>query len=92
MEDIIPYSLLSKGIDRLFLMVEDESFGDIYNSSLPILPQIEAFAAKHSIELDKRGWKVEVAKAAKQALKNKKKDAIDKEFVDKWVKLFEKFE
>ena len=91
-EDIIPYSLLSKGIDRLFLMVEDESFGDIYNSSLPILPQIEAFAAKHSIELDKRGWKVEVAKAAKQALKNKKKDAIDKEFVDKWVKLFEKFE
>ena len=91
-EDIIPYSLLSKGIDRLFLMVEDESFGDIYNSSLPILPQIEAFAAKHSIKLDKRGWKVEVAKAAKQALKNKKKDAIDKEFVDKWVKLFEKFE
>lgn len=91
-EDIIPYSLLSRGIDRLFLMVEDESFGDIYNSSLPILPQIEAFAAKHSIELDKRGWKVEVAKAAKQALKNKKKDAIDKEFVDKWVKLFEKFE
>ena len=72
-------------------MVEDETFGDIYNSALPILPQIEAFASKHSIELDKRGWKVEVAKAAKQAIKNKKKDDINKDFIDKWVKLFEQF-
>lgn len=91
-EDIIPYSLLSRGIDRLFLMVEDETFGDIYDSALPILPQIEAFASKHSIELDKHGWKVEIAKSAKQVLKNKKKENIDDNDITKWIKLFEKFE
>lgn len=91
-EDVIPYSLLSRGIERLFLMVEDETFGDIYNSALPILPQIESFAAKHSIELDKHGWKVELAKSVKQVLKNKKKENIDDDVITKWTKLFNKFE
>ena len=91
-EDIIPYSLLSRGIDRLFHTIEDEVFADTYDSAYPILPQIEAFAAKHSIELDKHGWKVELAKSAKQALKNKKKENIDDNVITKWTKMFEKFE
>ena len=90
-EDIIPYTLLSRGVDRLFLTVEDETFEDIYDSSLPILPQIEGFAKKHSTELQK-GWKVELAKSAKQLLKNKKNGDIDEETKTKWVNLFEKFE
>ena len=90
-EDIIPYALLSRGIDRLFLTVEDETFQDIYDSTLPVLPQIEGFAKKHSIEL-KQGWKVELAKSAKQLLKNKKEADIDEETKTKWVNLFKKFE
>ena len=90
-EDIIPYALLSRGIERLFLTVEDETFEDIYDSSLPILPQIEGFAKKYSIEL-KKGWKVELAKSAKQLLKNKKNGDIDEETKTKWVNLFNQFE
>lgn len=91
-EDIIPYSLMSRGVNRLFLTVEDEMFEDVYDSALPILPQIEAFAAKHSIELNKRGWKVEIAKSVKQALKNKKKENIDDDVITKWTNLFKKIE
>lgn len=90
-EDIIPYSLLSRGIDRLFLTVEDETFEDAYDSTRPVLPQIEAFAKKHSIE-PKQGWKVELAKSVKQLLKNKKTTDIDEETKTKWVNLFKKFE
>ncbi len=90
-EDLIPYSLLSGGVDRLFLTIEDETFGDAYNPSLPILPQIENFANKYDIEL-KQGWKVELAKSAKQLLKNKKKADIDEEIQTKWVRLFEKIQ
>ena len=89
-EDIVPYSLLSRGIDRMFLQVEDEAFSDVYDSSLPILPQIETFASRHSIELDKQGWKVELAKATKQALKNKSKGNVDDKYIKMWVQLFEK--
>lgn len=90
-EDLIPYALLSRGIDRLFMTVEDETFEDVYNATNPILSQIESFAQKHSIEL-KKGWKVELAKLAKQALKNKKVSDIPDEVIIKWVALFEKFE
>lgn len=90
-EDILPYSLLSRGINRLFISVEDESFEDIYKDTSPILPQIEAFAKKYSVEL-KLGWKVELAKFAKQMLKNKKKDDIDDTVVNMWVELFKKLE
>ena len=90
-EDMIPYALLSRGIDRMFLTVEDEMFADIYDSKFPILPQIEDFAKRYSIELA-QGWKVELAKSAKQLLKNKKKDDISEDVRNKWVNLFKKFE
>lgn len=90
-EDIIPYELLSRGIDRMFLAVEDETFDAFYDSTLPVLPQVERFAKKYSIEL-KQGWKVELAKFSKQLLKNKKKDDIDESIRSKWVNLFKKIE
>ena len=89
LEDIIPYKLLLNGINRLFLEVYDESFEDIYNESSPILPQIENFAKKNSIEL-KSGWKVELAKSVKQQMKNKTTKNIDN--IETWKELFEKFE
>lgn len=90
-EDIIPFELLSRGITRMFISVEDVSFEDEYDSAKPILPQIEEFAKKYSIELGD-GWKVELSKAFKQAIKNKKIDDVLNTYIEKWVKLFETFE
>ncbi|MBR3768809.1 MAG: AAA family ATPase [Clostridia bacterium] len=88
-EDIIPVELLSKGITRLFNSVEDDDFDNVYDKNKPILPQIEAFRDKYDVKFN-QGWKVELAKSAKQILKNKKKSDIN-DTVDMWVKLFNEF-
>lgn len=88
-EDIIPVELLSKGITRLFNFVEDDDFDNVYDKNKPILPQIEAFRDKYDVEFN-QGWKVELAKSAKQILKNKKKSDIN-DTVDMWAELFNKF-
>ncbi|MBE5947718.1 MAG: OLD family endonuclease [Lachnospiraceae bacterium] len=90
-EDIVPFSLLNRGITRMFVSVEEAAFEDEYDVARPILPQIEEFAKKYSVELGE-GWKVELSKAFKQALKNKKHADIPNEYFTKWVKLFEIFE
>jgi len=90
-EDIIPINLLMKGINRMFLTVEDADFEDEYNISLPIIPQIENFKNKYTVKL-KKGWKVELAKSVKSILKNKNGTEIDEATKNKWVFLFEKFE
>lgn len=86
-EDLIPYSLLEKGINKLFRDVEDEEFSDIYERGKPILPQLQEFASKNEIGLP-NGWKVELAKSAKsQILKVK-----EAEILGSWKKLFDKFD
>lgn len=87
-EDLFPYGLQEKGIDRLFRNC-DEEFEDQYLNKQPIVPQIEEFAKKSNVELEK-GWKVELAKAVKQRLKNKTADKIEEEYVCKWEQIFEK--
>lgn len=87
-EDLFPYQLQEKGIDRLFRNY-DEEFEDQYSKRQPIVPQIEEFAKKSNAELEK-GWKVELAKAVKQRLKNKTTDMIEEEYVCKWEHIFEK--
>lgn len=89
-EDILPISLLLKGINRIFSQVENFSFEDEYDASLPIVPQIEKFAEDNDVKL-KSGWKVELAKASKQALLFGKKTTIKQEVQDLWVKLFKDF-
>lgn len=89
-EDIIPLSLLSKGIGRLFNKVEDNNFEDEYDASLPLIPQIEKFATDNDVVLSS-GWKVELAKAGKQALLFSKKLSITQEVQDIWVKIFKDF-
>lgn len=86
-EDIIPFSLLEKGIDHIFNLVEDV-FSDIYDDNKPIVGQIENFAANNGVKLDK-GWKVELAKYAKKAMERAKEDKIESSYIDRWVKLFE---
>lgn len=87
-EDIIPYSLLKKYILRLFNTIEDEDFE--YDESLPIIPQIESFANNQHITLDK-GWKVDMAKSAKNVLRNKFQGNIDDKYINIWKTLFDKF-
>lgn len=69
-EDLLPFALLERGINRLFMSVEDFYFADVYDNQKPIIPQIESFATQHNINLPK-GWKVDISKTAKQALRTK---------------------
>lgn len=87
-EDLLPFALLERGINRLFMSVEDFYFADVYDNQKPIIPQIESFATQHNINLPK-GWKVDISKTAKQALRTKNISIIDKTYVDIWQKLFE---
>lgn len=87
-EDIIPFAIMEKYIDRLFRNVEDMEFKDEYDKSIAILPQIEKFASKHAVELV-IGWKVELARTVKRQLE--KNVEVEKDYVDKWSKLFNSF-
>ena len=77
-------------VNRLFRDVEDEDFEDAFVEGQAIVPQIEAFAAKHKIILPK-GWKVDVAKGVKQQLQKAKAGAVPDEYLEKWETLFNKF-
>lgn len=88
-EDLLPPTLMFRQIDRLFRDVDD-NFEDAHVEGKAIVPQVEEFASKHNIELNK-GWKVEVAKGVKQQLLKAKADTIPEFYVSKWEALFNKF-
>jgi predicted ATPase len=88
-EDLIPHNLLNRHLDRLFHDVENENFEDSCDKTKPIVPQIEEFAKRNNIELE-RGWKVFLAKYVKQQLQRKEATVPD-EYVEKWEKLFNQF-
>jgi len=85
-EDIIPYNLMSKEVERLLRNDDDVEFEDSYSNGAPILPQIEKFATDNSIVLPS-GWKVELARKVKVQLV-KPKVKIDDKYVQMWTKLF----
>ena len=89
-EDLIPFSLIKKGVGRLFNSLDEVDFEDTYNEKIPVVTQIETFAAANGIELEK-GWKVGISMAAKAQLKSKKVDAIPQGYIDKWTTLFRAF-
>ena len=89
-EDLLPPNLMIRQVNRLFRDVEDEDFEDFFVEGQAIVPQIEAFAAKHKITLPK-GWKVDVAKGVKQQLQKAKASAVPSEYSEKWETLFNKF-
>lgn len=66
-EDIVPIDLMRRQLDRLFRDVEDEDVFDSLLEGQPVIPQIEEFARKHRIELNK-GWKVDLSRNVKQQL------------------------
>lgn len=90
-EDLIPFDLLKKGINRLFNNVEDIEFEDEYENKKPLVPQIEDFAKKYNVSLEK-GWKVELAKHFKKSINKMNKDSLKEEEFNIWKSIFEKFE
>lgn len=84
-EDIIPFSCISKAIDRLFRNVDDFEFDEVYDSKKSLLSQIEEYARMNRVQLPK-GYKVEIAKFAKQKIINMSEK--EKE-VDIWITIFE---
>ena len=83
-EDLIPYSCLEKGFDRLLRDIEDDEFNP--NEDTPILPQFEKYANEHHIPLP-NGYKVGVAKLAKTKILSLHKE---EKKVKCWEKLFKK--
>lgn len=89
-EDLIPAPFLADIVDRWQRMSDPEDeFAPIVEVGKPIVPQIEAWAAKHGITLEK-GWKVEIAKRFKQLALTRGIEAFDAATQAKWVALFEK--
>lgn len=64
-EDLIPYSCLERGFDRLLRDVDDDEFHPIDN--MPIIPQFEKFASENEIVLE-TGYKVQLARNAKSKI------------------------
>lgn len=88
-EDIIPFDLQKRSIDKLFNKVEDVYFEDDYQAEISLVCQVERYAQNHGLEL-LNGWKVDVAKDVKKQISRRKKADIDSGYIDKWKKLFTK--
>lgn len=88
-EDLIPYEFISKAVERLLGVQEDDDEFEP-ESDKPILPQIEAYAQERGIVLH-NGWKVELSKSFKKVLSfsGRKKKAIPDVYLNMWERLFE---
>ncbi len=92
-EDIFPIEKFSNVVCKFLPRPEevDEEFDDVVNNDFPICNQIEEYAKKYDINLDK-GWKVRLASAIKKEILKGKGKIIsenDSEF-NKVVELFNK--
>lgn len=88
-EDLIPYVMIQSEIRKLFRDVEVEDFDEDVNPSIPLVPQIQAFATKHKVNLP-TGWKVDTARAAKQRLLRQRDRVLSPEYISFWTALFER--
>jgi predicted ATPase len=91
-EDLLPLSLLEVGINKLFRTVDDEVFGDVYDSTKPIVNQIEQFAAKHNVTLPQGAWKVELARQTKIRVLQRSRWTPTEQTLAAWTALFNKLQ
>lgn len=68
-EDLFPKGKFAKIVARFLPRPEeaDEDFDDVVEGNVPICNQIEAFAKRHNITLEK-GWKVRLAASVKREI------------------------
>jgi predicted ATP-dependent endonuclease of OLD family len=90
-EDLIPAELIARELDR-WLRSPDVPFADEMRSGTPIVPQIEAWATRHRVELPKPGWKVELAKRVKQRMLAEGPEALSSDVRARWEQLFVAFQ
>jgi len=90
-EDLMPQSVLTAELDR-WQRTPTTPFADVATANKPIVPQIEAWAAKHGVVLQKPGWKVELAKRVKERLLSKKSADVDTNMLDLWQRVFVAFD
>lgn len=88
-EDLVPPALLADAVSRI-VRGENDDFREVLKPGCPIVPQIEAYAAQSNVTLA-LGWKVDLARHAKQRLL-KDIENIDDKTLDVWAKLFSRFE
>lgn len=85
-EDIIPFKCLRKAIDKLFSTIDDFDFEEYYDPNTSLINQIESNAEKNHITLY-QGYKVDLAKAAKDKILKLEKDH---KYITIWTDLFKK--
>ncbi len=86
-EDLMPVQQLIDIVDRKYR--SDNYFNDSYVKDEPIVDQIELWAGKNKIELEK-GWKVELAKSVIKQF-DRVMGGVSEELEAKWVTLYEAF-
>ncbi|BDI29186.1 hypothetical protein CCAX7_12370 [Capsulimonas corticalis] len=90
-EDLFSIDLIAPIVDRLLRGHQDEDFSASAKKGEPIIPQIEAYAKQHNIQLP-LGWKVDLAKRVKlRILADKNPYEADTQTLLRWKLLFEKF-
>lgn len=91
-EDLFPKDKFAKVVARFLPRPEevDEEFDDVFVTDKPICNQIEEFAKKHNIILEK-GWKVKLATLVKREIL-KGTDKVISESSDEFKKILELFE
>lgn len=85
-EDLIEPESLIKIIDKKYRA--DNDFEDFYTKDKPIVDQIEAWAKKENLTLEK-GWKVEIARDLQNKF-DKAFDSVAEKYVHIWISLFDK--
>ncbi len=83
-EDIIPFKCLRKAIDKLFNTIDDFDFEEYYDPNTSLINQIESNAENNHITLH-QGYKVVLAKAAKDKILKLEKDH---KYITIWTDLF----
>lgn len=86
-EDLMPPELIARELDR-WQRGANTPFADELKSDMPIVPQIQAWAARQGVVLPTPGWKVEIAKRVKERLLADGPGALSSSVLDRWEKLF----
>ena len=89
-EDLLPAELIAEQLDR-WLRTE-KPFSDELQKGKPIVPQIEAWAQRYGIKLEKPGWKVDLAKRVKTKMLSDGHQAFAGTVVQNWTNLFDAFQ
>ena len=83
---MMPRDTLVQVLNR-YLRGPDEDFADGHDAAKAIIPQVEEYAARHSIALD-AGWKVDVARLVKSRLLKAGAASVALQQIETWAALF----